>query len=47
MSNFLLPAKYLVQTKAKMVVDSRMNDIVKENDYTKDCKRILYIGFEQ
>lgn len=44
MSKFLLPTKYLVQTKAKMVVDSGMNDIVKENDYTKYCKHILYIG---
>ena len=44
MSNFLLPAKYLVERKTKMVVDSRVNDIVKENDYTEDCKHILCIG---
>ena len=33
----------LRETKAKMVVDSGMNDLVKENDYTKDCRHILYV----
>lgn len=42
--SFLLPAKYLGETKAKVAVDSGMNDIVKKNDYTEDYKNILSIA---
>lgn len=44
MSNFLLPAKYLGETKAKVAVHSGMNDIVKKNDYTEDYKHILNVA---
>lgn len=41
MSDVLFPAKYFRETKAKMVVDSGMNDLVKKNNSTKDCSYIL------
>lgn len=44
MSNLLLPAKYLGETKAKVAVDSGMNDIVKKNDYTEHYTLILSVG---
>ena len=44
MSNLLLPAKYLGETKAKVAVDSGMNDIAKKNDYTEDYTHILSVG---
>ena len=44
MSNFLLSAKYLGETKAKVAVDSWMNDTVKKSDYTEDYKHILNVA---
>ena len=36
----MLPPKYLGETKAKMVVGSRINDLIKENGSTEDCTPI-------
>lgn len=44
MSDILFPAKYFVETKAKTVVDSGMNDLIEKNHYTKNCKSHILCG---